>query len=230
MNKAPQIIRSSRFVEESADMIISQGLAAIERSGLFRIGLAGGNTPRAIYEELAARPDCLPWSKVQITFGDERCVAPDHADSNYRMAREALLSRVSIPEGNVFRVRGEADPEEASLECELRLKAVASRLGEPVYAHDLMLLGMGPDGHTASLFPGSPALDEEAHWVIPTIGPKPPPQRITFTFPLLNASRAVMFLVNDASKEPMIQEVIQGKFPAGRIRPEHGEVIWVIGQ
>ena len=195
-------------------MIISQGLAAIERSGLFRIGLAGGNTPRAIYEELAARPDCLPWSKVQITFGDERCVAPDHADSNYRMAREALLSRVSIPEGNVFRVRGEADPEEASQECELRLKAVASRLGEPVYAHDLMLLGMGPDGHTASLFPGSPALDEEAHWVIPTIGPKPPPQRITFTFPLLNASRAVMFLVNDASKEPMIQEVIQGKFPA----------------
>ena len=230
MNKAPQIIRSSRFVEESADMIISQGLAAIERSGLFRIGLAGGNTPRAIYEELAARPDCLPWSKVQITFGDERCVAPDHADSNYRMAREALLSRVSIPEGNVFRVRGEADPEEASQECELRLKAVASRLGEPVYAHDLMLLGMGPDGHTASLFPGSPALDEEAHWVIPTIGPKPPPQRITFTFPLLNASRAVMFLVNDASKEPMIQEVIQGKFPAGRICPEHGEVIWVIGQ
>ena len=211
-------------------MIISQGLAAIERSGLFRIGLAGGNTPRAIYEELAARPDCLPWSKVQITFGDERCVAPDHADSNYRMAREALLSRVSIPEGNVFRVRGEADPEEASQECELRLKAVASRLGEPVYAHDLMLLGMGPDGHTASLFPGSPALDEEAHWVIPTIGPKPPPQRITFTFPLLNASRAVMFLVNDASKEPMIQEVIQGKCPAGRIRPEHGEVIWVIGQ
>ena len=211
-------------------MIISQGLAAIERSGLFRIGLAGGNTPRAIYEELAARPDCLPWSKVQITFGDERCVAPDHADSNYRMAREALLSRVSIPEGNVFRVRGEADPEEASQECELRLKAVASRLGEPVYAHDLMLLGMGPDGHTASLFPGSPALDEEAHWVIPTIGPKPPPQRITFTFPLLNASRVVMFLVNDASKEPMIQEVIQGKFPAGRICPEHGEVIWVIGQ
>ena len=230
MNKAPQIIRSSRFVEESADMIISRGLAAIERSGLFRIGLAGGNTPRAIYEELAARPDCLPWSKVQITFGDERCVAPDHADSNYRMAREALLSRVSIPEGNVFRVRGEADPEEASQECELRLKAVASRLGEPVYAHDLMLLGMGPDGHTASLFPGSPALDEEAHWVIPTIGPKPPPQRITFTFPLLNASRVVMFLVNDASKEPMIQEVIQGKFPAGRICPEHGEVIWVIGQ
>lgn len=211
-------------------MIVSRGLAAIERSGLFRIGLAGGNTPRAIYEELAARPGCLPWSKVQITFGDERCVAPDHADSNYRMAREALLSRVSIPEGNVFRVRGEADPEEASQECELRLKAVASRFGEPIYAHDLMLLGMGPDGHTASLFPGSPALNELLRWVIPTIGPKPPPQRITFTFPLLNASRAVMFLVNDASKEPMIQEVIQGKFPAGCIRPEYGEVIWVIGQ
>lgn len=230
MNKAPQIVRSSSFVQESADLIISHGQAAIERSGLFRMGLAGGNTPRAIYEALAARLDCLPWSKVQITFGDERCVAPDHADSNFRMAREALLSRVPIPEGNVFRIRGEADPEEASRECESKLKAVAGRLGEPIYSHDLMLLGMGPDGHTASLFPSSPALEEQARWVIPTIGPKPPPQRITFTFPLLNASRAVMFLVNDASKEPMIQEVIQGKFPAGRIRPGHGEVIWVIGQ
>jgi 6-phosphogluconolactonase len=229
MNNPPRIIRSASFVEESADLIISHGKASIERSGLFRLGLAGGNTPRAIYEALAARTDCLPWNKVQITFGDERCVAPNHADSNYRMASESLLSRVSIPEGNVFRVRGEADPEEASQECEARLQAVAARLGEPIYRHDLMLLGMGPDGHTASLFPGSPALEERTRWVIPTIGPKPPPQRITFTFPLLNASRYVMFLVNDASKEAMIQEAIQGRFPAGCIRPQQGEVIWLIG-
>jgi 6-phosphogluconolactonase len=146
------------------------------------------------------------------------------------MASESLLALVPIPEGNVFRIRGEIDPEAAAQDCESRLRAVAGRMGEPIYAHDLMLLGMGPDGHTASLFPGSDALDEKLRWVVPTIGPKPPPQRITFTVPLLNASRTVIFLVNDASKETMIQEVIRGEFPAGKVRPEIGQVIWLIGQ
>lgn len=230
MKNAPEIIRSTRFVEDSVDLIVSKGQEAIKRVGVFRLGLAGGNTPRAIYAALAARAGSLEWAKVQITFGDERCVAPDHCDSNYRMASESLLALVPIPEGNVFRIRGEIDPEAAAQDCESRLRAVAGRMGEPIYAHDLMLLGMGPDGHTASLFPGSDALDEKLRWVVPTIGPKPPPQRITFTFPLLNASRTVIFLVNDASKETMIQEVIRGEFPAGKVRPESGQVIWLIGQ
>ena len=230
MKNAPEIIRSTRFVEDSVDLIVSKGQEAIKRFGVFRLGLAGGNTPRAIYAALAARAGSLEWAKVQITFGDERCVAPDHCDSNYRMASESLLERVPIPEGNVFRIRGEIDPEAAAQDCESRLRAFADRMGEPIYAHDLMLLGMGPDGHTASLFPGSDALEERLRWVVPTIGPKPPPQRITFTFPLLNASRTVVFLVNDASKETMVQEVMRGEFPAGKVRPESGEVIWLIGQ
>jgi 6-phosphogluconolactonase len=230
MENAPEIIRSTRFVEDSVDLIVSKGQEAIKRFGVFRLGLAGGNTPRAIYAALAARAGSLEWAKVQITFGDERCVAPDHCDSNYRMASESLLALVPIPEGNVFRIRGEIDPEAAAQDCESRLRAVAARMGESIYAHDLMLLGMGPDGHTASLFPGSDALDEKLRWVVPTIGPKPPPQRITFTFPLLNASRTVVFLVNDASKETMIHEVIRGEFPAGKVRPESGQVIWLIGQ
>ena len=217
MKNAPEIIRSTRFIEDSVDLIVATGQEAIKRSGIFRFGLAGGNTPRAVYAALAARAESLEWAKVQITFGDERCVVPDHGDSNYRMASESLLERVPIPEGNVFRIRGEIDPEAAARDCESRLRAVASRLGESIYTHDLMLLGMGPDGHTASLFPGSDALQERLRWVVPTIGPKPPPQRITFTFPLLNASRRIVFLVNDATKEPMIQEVIRGEFPAGKI-------------
>lgn len=230
MKNAPEIIRSPRFVEEAVDLIVSLGQEAIKRSGVFRLGLAGGNTPRAIYAALAAQAESFEWAKVQITFGDERCVAPDQGDSNYKMAHEALLARVPIPEGNIFRIRGEIDPDSAAEDCESKLRAFAGRMGEPIYAHDLMLLGMGPDGHTASLFPGSNALEEKLRWVVPTIGPKPPPQRITFTFPLLNASRTVVFLVNDASKESMIQEVIRGEFPAGRIRPESGQVIWLIGQ
>lgn len=230
MKNAPEIIRSTRFVEDSVDLIVSKGQEAIKRFGVFRLGLAGGNTPKAIYAALAARVGSLEWAKVQITFGDERCVAPDHCDSNYRMASESLLARVPIPEGNVFRIRGEIDPEAAAQDCESRLRAFADRMGEPIYAHDLMLLGMGPDGHTASLFPGSDALEERLRWVVPTIGPKPPPQRITFTFPLLNASRTVVFLVNDASKETMVQEVMRGEFPAGKVRPESGQVIWLIGQ
>jgi 6-phosphogluconolactonase len=218
MKNAPEIIRSTRFVEDSVDLIVSKGQEAIKRFGVFRLGLAGGNTPRAIYAALAARAGSLEWAKVQITFGDERCVAPDHCDSNYRMASESLLALVPIPEGNVFRIRGEIDPEAAAQDCESRLRAVAARMGESIY------------GHTASLFPGSDALDEKLRWVVPTIGPKPPPQRITFTFPLLNASRTVVFLVNDASKETMIHEVIRGEFPAGKVRPESGQVIWLIGQ
>jgi 6-phosphogluconolactonase len=230
MKNAPEIIRSTRFVEDSVDLIVSKGQEAIKRFGVFRLGLAGGNTPKAIYAALAARAGSLEWAKVQITFGDERCVAPDHCDSNYRMASESLLARVPIPEGNVFRIRGEIDSEAAAQDCESRLRAFADRMGEPIYTHDLMLLGMGPDGHTASLFPGSDALEERLRWVVPTIGPKPPPQRITFTFPLLNASRTVVFLVNDASKETMVQEVMRGEFPAGKVRPESGQVIWLIGQ
>jgi 6-phosphogluconolactonase len=229
---APQILRTTNFVADAARFILDCAERAIAERGLFRLSLAGGNTPKPVYAEFARIGSNLRWDLVQITFGDERCVPPDHADSNYRMARESLLDAAPIPEGNVFRIAGELEPEKAARNVEDRLAAIAARLGEARYAHDLILLGLGEDGHTASLFPGSPALEETERNVIPATGPKPPPQRITFTFPLLNASREVAFLVKDPSKEAVIQEVLAGdsRHPASRIRPANGRVTWIIGE
>ena len=229
----PAVVRTKNFVGDAAKFILEHARAAIAERGLFRLALSGGNTPRAIHAELASIAGDLPWNKVQITFGDERCVPPDHKDSNYLMAKESLLDLVPIPEANVFRIRGEIDPEAAARECEAKLAAVAARFGEERYVHDLILLGLGEDGHTASLFPGSPALNETERNVIPATGPKPPPQRVTFTFPLLNAARQICFLVkNDPAKEQVIREVIAGdeRYPAARVRPVNGGTTWLIGE
>ena len=222
-----QIVPIRYFAQEAAEWIAAAVEEAIGARGLCRLALAGGETPRAVHEALASRK--VDWARVQITFGDERCVPPDDADSNFRMAKESLFDRVSIPAGNVFRIRGEIAPEDAAREYEDKLAAVAARFGETRYAHDLILLGMGPDGHTASLFPGSPALDETARNVIPATGPKPPPQRITMTFPLLNAARKVCFLVKSAEKLSLVEKIVAGdqSLPAGRIRAE--SVTWLVG-
>ena len=227
----PVILRPADFATEAARFILDHARAAIAARGLFRLALSGGNTPRIVHAQLFALGADLPWNRVQITFGDERCVPPEHADSNFRMAKESLLDAVDIPAGNVFRIRGEIAPADAAREYEDQLAAFASRLGEPRYVHDLVLLGLGEDGHTASLFPGSPALEETARNVLPTIGPKPPPQRITMTFPLLNAARHVAFLVTGAGKHPLVNEIVAGgsAHPAGRVRPTAGAVTWFVG-
>jgi 6-phosphogluconolactonase len=226
----PTIHRTSQFVIDAADLIVREMEVAIASRGLFRLALSGGNTPRKIHEELAARPQ-LPWEKVQFTFGDERCVPPDDADSNFHMAQESLFSRIPVPSGNIFRLRGEIPPEEAATEYEDKLRAVAGRLGEPIYRHDLILLGLGEDGHTASLFPGYPALDETSRWVVPTLGPKPPPQRLTLTYPVLNAARSIAFLVTPKGKEQVLEEVLTGdqRYPSARVQPTDGRVTWLIG-
>ena len=225
----PQIIPTKYFADESAAWIAAQAEAAIAERGLFRLALAGGDTPRAVHEALARIGANIAWPRVQITFGDERCVPPDDADSNFRMAKESLFDRVPLPAGNIFRIRGEIAPEDAAREYEDKLAAVAARFAEPRYVHDLILLGMGPDGHTASLFPGSPALDESVRNVIPATGPKPPPQRITMTFPLLNAARQVCFLVKGDGKLPLVEKIAAGdaSYPAGRVRAE--SVRWMVG-
>ena len=225
----PRVLRTRNFVKEAVSLILDTGREAIARSGLFRLGLAGGSTPRAVYKALANCADDLPWECVQITFGDERCVPADDPDSNFHMAFEALLCRVPLPVGNVFQIQGHIDPNEAAAQCEAQLNAVAKRMGEPIYRHDLLLLGLGEDGHTASLFPGSPALEETQRLVIATTGPKPPPQRVTFTYPLLNASRKVAFLLNDPKKEPVLEAALRGEFPSGKVRPTDGEVVWIVG-
>jgi 6-phosphogluconolactonase len=225
-----RVLRTPDFVGASTDLIVQLHDQAISERGLFRFGLAGGSTPRKVYEQLASLGSRIQWAKTQITFGDERCVPPDHADSNFRMANESLLSKVPIPEGNVFRIQGELPPTEAAALCERQLAAIATRFSETRYRHDLLLLGIGEDGHTASLFPGSPALLETSKNVIPATGPKPPPQRVTFTFPLINATRTVAFLVNDPAKDTIVAEARGGQHPSGKVRPTNGEIVWILGE
>lgn len=225
----PRIIHSCAFVEDAVNVIAECAQAAIEQRGLFRLGLSGGNTPKKIYAELAKIE--LPWGRVQISFGDERCVPPDDEQSNYKMARESLLDAVAIPAANVFRVRGELEPAKAAAEYERVLAEAAGASGEPLYLHDLLLLGMGPDGHTASLFPETAALNETEHQVVANFVPKLSAHRVTFTFPFINASRHVCFLVEGADKAPVVEQILRGGsgFPAEGVQPGSGELTWLLG-
>jgi 6-phosphogluconolactonase len=224
------IVHTTDFAGDAARFILDHARQAIAERGLFRLGLTGGRSPQAINAALLAQAGDLPWTKIQLTFGDERCVPPDHEDSNYRVAKESLLDPSQIPDGNVFRMRGEIDPEAAAREYEAKLRAVASRLGESRYVHDLLLLGLGEDGHIASLFPGSPALDETVREVLPVIGPKPPPQRISMTLPLINAARHILLLVPQPEKRAIAEAAIAGdaRYPAARVHGQE-QTTWLLG-
>jgi 6-phosphogluconolactonase len=224
-----EVLHSSDFAADAAQIIIEQAGAAIAERGLFRLALSGGSTPKVVHAELVKRAGALDWRHVQITFGDERCVPPDDVQSNYRMARETLLEPLGIPEGNVFRMRGELPPAEAAREYEDMLAHVAARFDEQRYVHDLVLLGMGGDGHTASLFPGTAALGETERNVVENHVPQLDAWRITFTYALINAARHVLFLVNDAGKAPVVDEVLasRGGHPASGVRPA-GRLTWLL--
>jgi 6-phosphogluconolactonase len=204
------------------------GRAAAAR-GRFAVALAGGSTPRRTYELLAGSPhrQAVPWGQVEIFFGDERCVPPDDPASNHRMAREALLDRVPIPPARIHRIRGEApDAAAAAAEYEAVLRAA---LGAGARL-DLVLLGMGQDGHVASLFPGSEALAETGRLVRAVLSPAPPVRRITLTLPALDAAAAALFLVAGAEKAERVAEVLSGRgpdLPAARVRPA-GETLWLL--
>jgi 6-phosphogluconolactonase len=227
----PEVLRSASFVTDATRLILADARQAIAERGIFRIALSGGRTPAPIYKEWAATAGDLPWDRVQVTFGDERCVPPDDEQSNYRMARHALLDIVPIPPGNVFRIQGELAPEEAAADYDARLVQLASRFGEPRYRHDLLLLGMGPDGHTASLFPGTEALAERTRNVVHNFVPKFDTYRITFTYPLLNAARHVCFLVEGDDKKPVVKQILAGdlEYPAAHVQPTDGRLTWLLG-
>ena len=193
----------------------------------FALNLSGGSTPKRLYELLAteAYVGKLDWARVHIFFGDERFVPMDHPDSNYKMARDAMLSKVPIPETNIHAVATETgSPEEAAAAYAAMLKAYYGRdTLEP--AHPLFqvtLLGLGDDGHTASLFPGTAALAERSQWVTSVIGAKPEP-RITMTYPVLASSDAVVFLVAGAGKRDILHRVLarDPALPASHVEPEH---------
>lgn len=195
---------------------------AIEERGRFAVVLAGGSTPKAMYGILARDyANSLDWSKVHVFFGDERTVAPDHEDSNYRMAREALLDHVRV--GSVHRMRCELTPDEAAAAYEEQLREFFG--GIPQF--DLILLGIGGDGHTASLFPETPALEVQDRWVVANPVPKLDTTRVTLTVPVINAAQSVVFLVAGEDKAEALKEILEGdadprEYPATLVRPPTG--------
>ena len=225
----PSLLHTTSFPADAARLILDSARLAIAERGIFRIALSGGRTPAAVYRQWAATGS--DWDRVQITFGDERCVPPDDDQSNYLMARQSLLDAVPIPAGNVFRIRGELPPTEAAAEYEARLAQLASRFHEPRYRHDLLLLGMGPDGHTASLFPGTEALLEQTRNVVANFVPKFDTYRVTFTYPLINAARHVCFMVEGDEKKPIVEQILAGQpdYPAARVSPADGRLTWLLG-
>ena len=224
-----EVVRTANFARDAADFICKEARAALGERGEFRIALSGGNTPRPVYQELARPEHELRWERVFVTFGDERCVPPEDLQSNYRMARESLLSPAAVPDLSVARLRGESDPQLAAREYEDQLDVLAAQKGEMIYRHDLILLGLGDDGHTASLFPGTAALEETARKVVANFVPKLDAWRLTFTLPLINAARRICCLVNGEKQRELIDRVLAGdpELPASHVT---GDVTWIIGE
>src|ERR1043166_116830 len=232
MKTEAHVIRTKNFATDAADFILEKARKAVAERNEFRIALSGGNTPRSVYTRLVTVAHDFRWQLTHITFGDERCVPPDDKDSNFRMARETLLAPAAVPEESVTRMRGEIDPQIAAQEYQAHLDLMANQRGEQIYRHDLILLGLGDDGHTASLFPGTAALDEQIRRAIANFVPKFNAWRLTFTFPLINAARHILFLVGTSKNPALIERVLQGEsqFPAARVNPTAGEVTWIIGE
>jgi 6-phosphogluconolactonase len=220
------------LADAAARYVVEQARAAIDARGVFTIALSGGSTPRELHLRLSSPPlkDQVDWAHVHVFFGDERCVPPDDAQSNYRMADETLLSRVPIRPDHVHRMQGELPPEEAASQYEADLKAF---FGNDPPRLDLILLGMGDNGHTASLFPGLRAVHEQQRWVVAEYVGEVSMWRISLTPVVLNLAREAMFLVAGAAKASMLQQVLEGTFapderPAQIVRPTPGEVIWLV--
>jgi 6-phosphogluconolactonase len=220
------------LAHEAAQRFVALVREAAASRGRFSVALSGGSTPGTLYRLLAEEPyrGQIPWAEVHLFWGDERCVPPDDPGSNYRLAEETLIARVPIPPGNVHRVRGELDPEEAA---RVYARELRDFFCGPRPRFDLVLLGLGEDGHTASLFPGSPVLDEtarlaaaeEAHYQ------DRPAHRVTLTLPVLNAARHVLFLITGGAKAGIVQTVLEGepgRLPAQRIRPIAGQLTWLL--
>jgi len=225
-----EIVRTQSFANDATNFIVQKVEAALADRAEFRIALSGGNTPRAVYVELARRK--LPWEKAVITFGDERCVPPQDDQSNFKMANETLLKPAGVPTSSVLRMRGEIAPSDAASEYQAQLDSLAAGRGEPTYQHDLILLGLGDDGHTASLFPGTAALQETNRRVVANYIPKLESWRLTFTFPLIFAARAVCFLIG-ANKDPkLIERIFSGdeSLPAARVDKNAREVTWILAE
>jgi 6-phosphogluconolactonase len=227
---ARQVIRTTEFARESAGFIVAIARAALGQRGEFRIALSGGNTPRPVYAELAQR--ALPWEKTLVTFGDERCVPPEDEQSNFRMARETLFNPAHVPASSVLRMRGEIEPPLAADEYQEQLDTLATQRSEKIYEHDLILLGIGDDGHTASLFPDTAALKETRRRVVANYVPKLETWRLTFTLPLIFAANEICFLVNSNKSASLVERVFSGdeSLPSTLVDRGAKRVTWILGK
>jgi 6-phosphogluconolactonase len=219
---------------EAARYVVRVANESIVTHGRFTLALAGGSTPKKLYALLASEPyrDQINWALVEVFWSDERCVPADSEDSNYHLAEEVLLSKVPIPASQIHRMPADAtDRDAAALVYTEEIQRVFGTNGIPSF--DLLQLGMGPEGHTASLFPHQASLKELRRLIMPVDVPKPPPPRLTFTPPLLNAAVHVLFLVTGQDKADAVAAILEGEnkpdeYPAQIIQPPEGEVTWML--
>ncbi|CUH97291.1 hypothetical protein P22_3418 [Propionispora sp. 2/2-37] len=217
----------------AAELFTSQALTAISKRGDFRVALSGGSTPRQLYEELA-KPfwrDRINWEKVLIFWGDERHVPAGDALSNQNMTRKALLDHIPIPAGNIFPIPFAESADAAARQYETTLHKLFPDL--PVF--DLVLLGLGEDGHTASLFPGNKVLKEQTRWVCSARPLSGGPERVTLTYPVINQAASICFLVTGSNKAGIVRQIMEGNgsavsYPAQKISPVNGQLTWLLDQ
>jgi 6-phosphogluconolactonase len=225
------------LADEGARRFVGLAGTAIAEHGRFTVALSGGSTPRALYERLARPPlsDAVDWANVNVFWSDERYVPLDDPESCFRMARETLLAHVPIPAANIYPVPTVGGTPEAAAEA--YAETLTASFGTETPRFDLILLGMGPDGHTASLFPGQPEVVHPSNKLVVAVhnAPKPPPTRISYTYRVINAAANVIFLVAGADKAATLREVLQGPSDIGRlpsqgVRPEYGSLVWLVDQ
>lgn len=236
-NTSIQIFSDSKVLSVRAANLFSRlAMDAVARRGRFLVALSGGSTPQALYQMLAQSPyrEQLPWAKIFIFFGDERCVLPDNPESCYYQAFNPWLSKVMLPQANIFRIRGELGPLAAAEDYAVCLKSMAdSGMDWPWF--DLVLLGLGQDGHTASLFPGSNETRGVATVAVSANYQDRPANRVSLTPQVINDARCVVFMVTGKDKAAALANTVAGArqlvlYPAQRVRPEHGGVIWLIDE
>jgi 6-phosphogluconolactonase len=231
MNKIIISPTVKQTIEKARDIFMESYEQSIQKRGSFSVVLSGGRTPKPLYENLS-RIEKIRWDKVHVFWGDERLVPPDHSDSNYRLAYDTLFSKISIPDENIYRIKGELSPKDAAVDYQ----NILTRYFE---AHekklDLILLGMGTNGHTASLFPGTDALLESTRWVVPNFIPELKAWRITLTFPAIFSARKIIVLITGDEKAETLQAVLEGdegndQFPIKRILSIKNGVFWIVDQ
>jgi 6-phosphogluconolactonase len=219
---------------EAADLFLwlaNQAIAARQR---FVVALSGGSTPKTVYRALASAGSKVDWSKVIFCFGDERCVPPSHEESNFLTARTSLFQPLNIPETQVLRMIGEQGPERASHDYETLLRRTLEVLPDGWPRFDLIFLGVGQDGHTASLFPGTAALREHTRWVVPGLAPTGIRERVTVTLNVIDHADVVVFLVAGAGKAGIVREILEptlsrtDPYPASLVHPRTGRLLWYL--